>query len=356
MIFLYTIFVHPVSSNNPTNNCSGILLSSYKDSCILNLAENQSSPYLCEQLPSSLANQCYFYIAQSTLNDTLCYKSGSFYSQSCTNYIAIKTNNPSLCSKLISGNATECAVKLAIENNNSSICNYITNTSENLMCYSSLNLSLAYKTKNLSYCSIMSPVKNNTISNNIIYYSGLNSLENTSNSNIFYVSPFSYIESLQNISYSPKNICYIAISLSSKNSSYCKLIKNQTLSSLCISSSYYLKNNTKTNNTLIGNNSNLNISKEFLKKFNYSSILDSCLNYSSSSNINPFGCNYTISIIKAITAQNVSYCPNNNITYSYQCYYLLAKTLNQTKYCSYILNATENNACYQTITNNISNT
>lgn len=358
LVILYTIFVHPVSNtNNNVSNCSSIILSSYKDSCILSLAENQSNPVLCRQLPSSTADQCYSYIAQETLNASLCYASGSTLSQSCIVYVATKTDNPLLCPKLIGNNSTNCSIDLAINNNKSSSCNYLTNSSAKIMCYSSLNLSLAYKTKSTSYCTSMSGIKNDSFSNNIIDYSGVSLSSSGSNSSIFYVSPLSYLESLQNISYSPKDICYITVSMSSKNSTYCNEIKNQTLYSLCSSSSYYSNtNNVQTTNSSKSNSSILNISKQFSENFNYSSILRTCLNYSNTYGTGTSGCNYTVSIIHAITTRNVSYCPSGNITYSYQCYYLLAKTLNQTKYCSYILNATQNSACYQSLTNNISET
>jgi hypothetical protein len=319
----------------------------------MNLAENQSAPYLCKQLPANLGNQCYFYIAENTLNGTLCSNSGSEYLQSCIDYVSTKTNNISLCSQLNENNNTLCTTNLAILDNNSSLCNYISNSSEKLLCYSSLNLSLAYKFKTTSYCNSMSVVKNNTFSNEILSYSGVLSLTSSYNSSIFFVSPLSYIQSLQNISYSPKDMCYITVSFASENSSYCNAIKNQTLYSLCSSSSYYSTNKNTTANTSNLNVSQLNISKQFSKKFNYSSIFDTCLNYSALSGSNPSTCNYTVSIIHAVSSENVSYCPSNT-TYAYQCYYLLAKTLNQTKYCSYILNATQNNACYQTLTNNIS--
>ncbi len=355
MIIIYTIFVHPISSsNNNLSSCSNIILSSYKDSCILNLAENQSAPSLCQQLPSSLANQCYIFIAQNTLNGTLCSKSSGEYMQSCIDYVSTKTNNISLCSKLNGNNDTFCTTNLAITDNKSSLCNYLTNSSEKLVCYSSLNLSTAYAQKNISYCNSMSTVKNNTLSNEIMSYSGVSSLTSGSNSSIFYVSPLDYIQSLQNVSYSPKDMCYIAVSLGSKNSSYCDNLKNETLYSLCSSSAYYSTNKNNSTNSSNLNISQLNTSKQFSKKFNYTSIFDTCLNYSTYSGSNPSTCNYTVSIIHAVSSENVSYCPSGNTTYAYQCYYLLAKTLNQTKYCSYILNATQNSACYQTLTNNIS--
>ncbi len=350
LVILLTVFVSndTYSSSNSITNCNNIILSSYKNNCILLTAENQSAPSLCNYLPSSLQGQCTSYIAEKTLNESLCVASGSSYVSDCTNYIAYTSNSGSVCLDLNASDLDYCLSLVAIKDNNTLACYSTNNTNASSLCNESLNINLALKTGNISYCKDMSTVANKTISSKILTDSQITLLPNTNNSiNFNLISPISYLESIQNTTYSPSDICYFAAITTSGNTTYCAKIQNQTISSMC--TSLFKSNNTEnniSNKTISQNKTLLN-----LTKFNFSIIGQSCANYSNGNNAY---CSNIQSIIKSVAEKNITSCPNSNLTVKYQCYYIIAKAYNDTNYCSYILNASENSACVSAITQNTS--
>lgn len=349
LIVLTTFAVRSSNTKNNINSCNSIGLSTYKNNCILSVAENLSSPYMCNYLPQNLQSQCIDYIAENSLNVTLCSNSQSYKNQ-CVQYIALNTNSPRLCNKLNYTQNNYCITSLAIKNNSINICNYDNNTESTSVCNASINMYFASKRDNLSYCKSLSNTQNKTYTDQIINYSEIsllfNNASNKNNINLNIISPIDYIQSIQNGSYSPRDICYLSGAINSKNNSGCAYIQNQTISDICSSLSFSYnttssKNITSTNNALITN----------IDNFNFTAIGKSCENYTS----NNLGyCSDIESIIKAVSTKNLTYCPNNNSNVEYQCYYVIAKAYNDTTYCSYILNASENSACVSAITQNIS--
>ncbi len=353
LAIILTVTVKPVNTTNNLEGCMGIVLSSYRDNCILLLAENTSSVQLCNNLPSPMNSQCMLYIAENTSNVSACKQVGGAYYFSCISFIAASSNSSKYCSYINGSSSVSCASSVAIKTENYSECNYTSNYSDSSLCNSSLNLYLASKTGNASYCKSLSTVENISYSSRLINYSSIDSLVLNNSLSLELVSPITYLRSIQNLSISPSGLCYFSAADTSKNASLCNKIENQTVYNICVSSM------SQNNSTVSGTNSNktsyLNISNNKtlsteINNFNYSIISKSCYNYTKGN----YGyCSEVSSIIKAVTTKNLSYCPNQNTQILYQCYYVVAKAYNNTLYCSYIHNATENNNCIAAITQNL---
>ncbi len=356
LAIILTITVKPTNTSNNVEGCMGIILSSYRDNCILLLAENTSSIQLCNNLPSPINSQCVVYIAENTSNVTACKQAGTAYYSSCVSFIAASSNSSKYCSYINGSSSALCALSVATKTENESACNYTSNYSDSLLCNSSLDVYLASKTGNDSYCKSLSDIENVSYTSKLINYSSIDTSISNNSLSLELVSPITYLDSVQNLSISPKGLCYFSAAQTSKNASLCGQIKNQTAYNICISS---ISQNSQNNLTISGTESNktsyLNISNNKtltteINNFNYSIISKSCYNYTNGD----YGyCSEVSSIIKAVTTKNLSYCPNQNTQILYQCYYVVAKAYNNTLYCSYIHNATENNNCISAITQNL---
>lgn len=353
LVIILTVTVKPVNTSNSVDGCMGIVLSSYRDNCILLLAENTSSIQLCNNLPSPINSQCVLYIAENTSNVTACKQAGTAYYSSCVSFIAASSNSSKYCSYINDSSSALCASSVAIKTENDSACNYTSNYSDSSLCSSSLDLYLASKTGNASYCTNLSNVENTSYTSKLINYSSISTLVSNNSLSLELISPITYLESIQNLSISPSGLCYFSAADTSKNTSLCNKIENQTAYNICISS--ISQNNSTISGTESNKTSYLNISDNKtlsteINNFNYSIISKSCYNYTQGD----YGyCSEISSIIKAVTTKNLSYCPNQNTQILYQCYYVIAKAYNNTLYCSYIHNATENNNCISAITQNL---
>ena len=78
LVLLSTVLITPSNpSQNGVKSCNNIVLSNYRDSCILSYAENTSSFLACNLLPNNTKYPCINNIAEKTQNLSLCNRRAS---------------------------------------------------------------------------------------------------------------------------------------------------------------------------------------------------------------------------------------------------------------------------------------
>ncbi len=299
-------------------------------SCLQQLAYSASNASVCARLPGQYASQCYFAVGEKTRNATICrmaYDSND--TAGCIAFVANATKDPRLCSSIGAGSVAGCVDPLAVASMNMSACGLIPEQSQRSLCLAAVGINSAVNGLNQSYCS---RIQSNSNTSQTLAALDLVSLSNRLYSNFTQV--FGYV-AISNATFGARDMCYVSLAYATSNRSYCALVSGN-VSGLCNFTAAHFK-----------------VSYNTTSATNYTAFLNLCYQQGGGS-----GCNSTAQYLKAVSARNMSDCTGLSSAYSWQCYYTLAQLYNNTKYCSYISNATFNNQCISAIRtgyNNIMN-
>lgn len=294
--------------------------------CLAQIAYNTSNTTMCGSIPTYYSGSCYTAIAEKTDNQTLCTKtSDNLQSALCTTYIANKTDSPSLCSKLNASFMTGCIDALAVSRGMPGLCVQISNSSSKNICLTAIYFSKAIGSSNASYCS---DIVSNNDSN--VTFGGLRLSGGTG---------LKYVNITQMLTYASfghayigaRDACYLSMAYELSNNTYCGYVSNN-MTSVC--------NFTATRTSTMQNNTAQNVNQ-----LNYTAFMNVCIKQESYSQ-----CSSVVNYIQSISTNNVSSCASLSGFYANQCYYSIAERYNNTKYCSYIQNATLNGQCILSIT------
>ncbi|MDE1851380.1 MAG: hypothetical protein KGH69_01670 [Candidatus Micrarchaeota archaeon] len=306
------------------DRCMSSPLIGNRYSCIETLAFATGNSTLCSSLPSATADQCYGAMAQNLSDATLCGKiSDSNASGSCFESLAIATGNYTLCSYAPQAVKDSCLMTMSAASNSSAICDGISDPLGRSECSSSIYLSLAVKSGNVSYCSSVMQRSNYSVTNRIVSDAAA-----SHGANLTLAPILNYYE-FGNVTIGARDFCIASVAYQSKNLSYCSGAGNGTAVGICAS----LVNDT------------LRSSSQAYGTINYTQLIYSC--YNSTGDYQ--SCNSTYMSLKAISTGNATICATLPTNYSYSCYSSLAQELNDSVYCSYIKNGTVSSACYTSL-------
>lgn len=302
------------------DRCMSSPLAGNRYSCLESLAFATGNGTLCGRLPNATADQCYSALAQNQSNATLCGMiSDSNESGACFESVAVSTGNYALCSYAPQPVMDSCLMRLAETSNSSGICDGISDQLNRSECVSSIYLSRAVGSGNVSYCSSVMQQSNYSVTTRIISDS-----EALSGANLTLSSIIDYYE-YGNITIGARDFCIASVAYQRGNMSYCSAIGSPAAMGICES--------------LV--NSSIRASQNY-SGINYTALIYSCYNVTGDYQ----SCNSTYMSLKAIKTANASICATLPSNYSTSCYSALAQELNDSKYCTYIKNGTESSACY----------
>lgn len=349
IIALIIIFFNYAKTNESQfNKCEAIILNSYKNSCLMSLANTTKNISICNNVDQINKNKCILDIANLKNNTNFCNLiNNSTLSYNCILNIGIKTQNQTICSNLNGSFRASCLYYFAKLNNfnNINVCKSITNTSDQNICTNLFYYNEMIRTKNQNYCSnllnqsnftILNLMLNNNINKSVNLVNNIAKTANSSsvNNNILneagslnlIVNSSSSIIQLMSYNITPQNFCYFNSAIISKNSSICSQTGNLGFACNNELSSQQISNKTS-NLTAQINNCNK------LASYNLTSL-----------------CSIGIYTTYAIKTRNISICLKiSNIYEKNICITNMALQLNNSNYCSYLNNTTIESSCQQTI-------
>ena len=304
-----TLAIVALSSASAPTRCSpGIFGSSA--ACVLQLATSTRNASMCSSLTGTYLSRCYSEIANETSNYATCAPlsavNQSVYS-SCILPIAISADEPSACGNLQDPYESECMLKIATARENLSACGFLAGIN-NTVCRSAINMSNALSLSSPSMCAYTSDQANADLLRSILSYSRLNE------SNAIDV-----VIAAEAANASARDVCYSILAMQSGTLSQCKSVSNSNLRMFCNATTVSYTNSS----------------------FNYTAMLHDCSLNLTSSGI----CTFGVTLTQALSTKNASYCGKLSGSYSTQCYYGMARTFNDTSYCSYITNPAQNYGC-----------
>lgn len=322
-----------VPRSHGAKSCLSILLEGSRDSCLLNLALYSKNSTVCGYLPKASSDSCYSAIAKESLNASTCTKISNYNgSAECVTYVANATDSPGTCSLLNGSQRSDCIEALAVRLGDTASCSMISNSTEAMICASSVYFSEAVNNQNSSYCKAVTNTTDHVSVIKILTVSG--SVTNTSSSSqseFLGLNPLLYLES-EGYSYSAKDLCYYSVASTLGSQSSCRDISNKSLEVMC--------NSSTSKSTGISNLSE-----------NTTGLYSLCIKYSSG---NVATCNALVNITRALGSENVSYCSSlSSQAFRNQCYASLARAYRNASYCGYISNSTVNSACVEDINYNV---
>ncbi len=325
--------------------CNGILLSSYRYGCLGALAISSNNYTLCSGLPSQYSDACFTAIAQNTENQTLCNRlSTPQGSYNCAYGIANETGSYSACTSLSGGSEDNCLTSIGVAKADVNACNDITNASNSMACRYSVELRSALTAGSPMGCIQVTNSTNSSLTASVAAYSGIYQYSGASGRSSGLGGALSsfqqsadYVQFLPNVSYSPRDLCYLYFASATGNATYCGRVPNFTVSRLCNESvesqlaqeitQSNLGGKVGVNSTALGNLTNISAAE--------------CANLTLSKST----CNALSKIYNAVSTRNQSACAALAGTYQYQCYSSLARAYQNSTYCGYISNASANGAC-----------
>ena len=280
----------------PVSLCEGIVFAQSKYTCLSNLALDTENLSMCSNIPGSYSYGCLSGIAAVTSNSLICnYINSSSASYSgCISQFETSAYNASICNDVKNSSVmSSCFYTFADLGafSNLSYCKSINNTQLSNECADKFYYINAIKTHDQNYCSALpnSSVNGIPISEllglNASSILGIQLPQNASDYNL---------GSYEFLNISDQELCYLNLAGITKNSSLCSFEKG-SLNSLCLASAKSTQN----------------------KPLSYSQILAVC---------------------SALPGSYENICINQELISQ-------ASQYDNSTYCRYTTNATENSAC-----------
>ena len=324
LMVLAVVSVLLVPRGSQLHRCESVPVAGDREQCLYNLALATQNGSVCGML-SQQGNvaTCYMAIGESTNDTGLCYKIGdSNLTAACVSEIASATNSYKACSGLNGGYRDGCIMQIASSNQNMSLCGSLLSLNNRTVCYSSIWFGKALGTGRHAYCGNVTSSPDAGIVSAIMERVNLLNYSRAYDSVDYYLMLMSFGNSA---AYSARDLCYLSVATQYSNNESCAGISNSTLESGC--------------DVAVAQQAAANATVH--EQANYTSILSACL----SSGQNYSDCNDTVNIIRAVSTQNATLCGTLGRNASYNCYTALASNYKNIGYCSYIGNATANQAC-----------
>ena len=284
----------------PVSQCEGIIFAQSKYTCLSNLALATENLSICRDIPGSYSYGCLSAIAAGESNSLVCnYINSSSTSYSgCISQFETSKYNASICKNVENSSVTSsCFYTFADLGNfsNLSYCKYINNTQLSNECTDRFYYINAITAHNQNYCGALPNSSTNGIP--ISELLGLNAssilgIHLPQNASNYSLSSYEFL----NIS--DQGLCYLNLAGITKNASLCSFVQG-SLNSLCLASTKSTQN----------------------KPLSYSQILTVC---------------------GALPSSYSNICINQELISQ-------ASEYDNSTYCRYTTNATENSACLSSI-------
>ncbi len=338
LLAVFAVALYLITPNTRTKSgCLSFLTPTARYSCLGHLALSTRNATLCSIMPVAYADSCYKAVGTETLNYSICagiHDPG--YAASCAESIANTTGSAKPCSVLNGTYRNGCVATSAVKLLNESYCAYASNASAAELCSSAVGVALSEKSGNASYCASVNNSIDPAVTGSILQYSGASGYT-LGNISTALGTPLSYLEYGSGFNLSARDICYLKLASKLHNGRYCSYIYNASAAGIC--------NSTFASAASVANTS----------AANYTQMLNGCSQKSVYMNSNYSTlCTESVLLYKAIETRNASVCKELGINLSSTCYTNLAQTYNDSQYCSYITNASENSACVFGVHNNLS--
>ncbi len=319
LVIIAVVVLVAASAGTPLSRCSRIIVSQQRSACLLGLANATGNVSICSYLHGSQSEECVSGIALASGNPSLCSSlsyNGSFYAQ-CVISTGMSSHTASYCLSLSEPYLSSCVYTIAEASNFSSVseCGYITNSSLRGECDAKSYYEEALKSRNASYCADLPSALNSTL---VSYMAG-------ASARVIGVSNASATLPYLNAT-TPMQYCYYNVALLGRNSAICSLAGSK-LSAQC--------------------NATLSTSSSYTTGASNAITLQNVTALCSDAPASVQSlCSDSLYSYIAVKQRNVSVCGLiSSGIYQSACYTSLARTYNDSSYCSYIQNSTLMSDC-----------
>ena len=199
--------------------CRNIILSTPRDTCLMQLANFTANTSVCSYIASSQArDSCVGAVALRSENASECYTGGASAQESvsCTSEVALAANDIADCSLIDNATAmSNCIYSLAGKNgfDNLTYCNAMPDKTQSAYCGSIYYYRTAMSTLNSTYCTML---PDNTSNSTPLYLL----LGNFSNSSAG-LSGYGGLGALSKFNVTDQEICYYNLAVKTMNQSLC---------------------------------------------------------------------------------------------------------------------------------------
>ncbi len=305
------------SSNAGTlSSCAGKLLPQAKLSCYLYYAKSMRNVSLCNRLSGTQQYSCISAYALNFSDAAACSSITSNSSKaSCVSAIGLEMSNASLCKPLDEPYKSSCAYAVAESANFSDIgaCMIMGNSSKRASCDALYYYGMALKTENASYCALLPNGNSPAILGDVVAYgNNITSIANVAAYTFYNLSPSDY--------------CFSKVAYASGNSSICDRLNGTGLN---VCRSRFLTGGTQNLSGMVSEVQYSNLSTDLKNATSAAGII-----YDAMVNNKPWAC------------LNIS-----QSGFAFTCILDTANHYNNSGYCSYLKNLTEQSSCYLSFNN-----